>query len=142
MVDTSTTFEETEKTQAARRGTIMELELGIDTFGDATLDIEGHPLPDGQVIRNVVEEAVLADEVGLDFVGIGEHHRADFTVSAPDVVLAAVAGQTDRIRLRLLSARKITAVSPSEKTGVRAVRVTTANGGSSRAVRADRFTYK
>ena len=45
-------------------------------------------------MRNVVAEAVLADQVGLDFFGVGEHHRADFAVSAPEVVLAAIAGRT------------------------------------------------
>ena len=76
-----------------------EFQLGVDTFGDVTLDENGQPLPHAQVIRNVVAEAVLADEVGLDFIGIGEHHRPDFAVSAPDVVLAAIAGQTSRIHL-------------------------------------------
>ena len=75
------------------------LELGLDTFGDVTRGADGQPLPHAQVIRNVVAEAVLADEVGVDFIGIGEHHRADFAVSAPEVVLAAIAGQTRRIRL-------------------------------------------
>lgn len=55
------------------------------------------PLP--QVVRNVVAEGVLAEEVGLDFFGVGEHHREDFAVSAPEVVLAAIAGRTGRIRL-------------------------------------------
>ncbi len=76
-----------------------ELELGLDTFGDVTGDHGGRPLPHPQVIRNLVEEAVLADELGLDFIGVGEHHRADFAVSAPEVVLAAIAGRTSRIRL-------------------------------------------
>jgi probable LLM family oxidoreductase len=75
------------------------LELGIDTFGDVTNDADGHPLPFAQVLRNVVAEGVLADEVGLDFIGIGEHHRKDFAVSAPDVVLAAIAGRTTNIHL-------------------------------------------
>ena len=75
------------------------LELGLDTFGDVTCDGEGRLVPQAQVIRNVVAEAVLADELGLDFIGVGEHHRDDFAVSAPDVVLAAIAGQTKRIRL-------------------------------------------
>ena len=75
------------------------LQLGLDTFGDVTLDAERRLLPQAQVIRNVVAEAVLADELGLDFIGVGEHHRDDFAVSAPDVVLAAIAGQTRRIRL-------------------------------------------
>ena len=75
------------------------LELGLDTFGDVTSDATGTPLSQAQVMRNVVAEAVLADQVGLDFFAIGEHHREDFAVSAPDVVLAAIAGQTSRIRL-------------------------------------------
>jgi probable LLM family oxidoreductase len=75
------------------------IELGLDTFGDVTALETGESLPQPQVLRNVVEEAVFADQVGLDFFGVGEHHRADFAVSAPEVVLAAIAGQTKRIRL-------------------------------------------
>ncbi|MDP8921493.1 MAG: LLM class flavin-dependent oxidoreductase [Chloroflexota bacterium] len=75
------------------------LQLGLDTFGDVTYDAEGRLLPQAQVIRNVVAEAVLADELGLDFIGVGEHHRDDYAISAPEVVLAAIAGQTRRIRL-------------------------------------------
>ena len=75
------------------------LELGLDTFGDVTIDADGRPLPQSQVIRNVIDEAVLADELGIDFIGVGEHHRADFAVSAPEVLLAAIAGRTSRIRL-------------------------------------------
>ena len=59
----------------------------------------GNLLSHAEVIRNVVDEAVLADQLGIDFFGVGEHHRADFAVSAPDVVLAAIAGRTSRIRL-------------------------------------------
>jgi probable LLM family oxidoreductase len=76
-----------------------ELELGLDTFGDVTVDADGRPVPQAQVIRDVVSQAVLADELGIDFFGVGEHHRADFAVSAPEVVLAAIAGQTSAIRL-------------------------------------------
>jgi probable LLM family oxidoreductase len=75
------------------------LELGLDTFGDVTRDVDGRPLPQAQVIRHVIDEAVLADELGIDFIGLGEHHRADFAISAPDVVLAAIAGRTRRIHL-------------------------------------------
>ena len=75
------------------------IELGLDTFGDVTFDSAGKPLSQAQVLRNVVAEAVLADQVGLSFFGVGEHHRKDFAVSAPEVVLAAIAGQTSRIRL-------------------------------------------
>jgi probable LLM family oxidoreductase len=101
MVDASTTFNHVQAATGAGgdRSDMAPFELGIDTFGDVTLDGEGEPLADARVIRNVVEEGVLADQVGLDVIGIGEHHRADFAVSAPDVVLAAIAGQTDRIRL-------------------------------------------
>ena len=74
------------------------LELGLDTFGDTTFDQDGNLLPHGQVIRNVVEEAILADRVGVDFIGLGEHHRDDFAISAPDVVLGAIAARTGRIR--------------------------------------------
>ncbi len=75
------------------------LELGLDTFGDVTADAAGAAIPQPQVLRNVVAQARLADELGVDFIGIGEHHREDFAVSAPEVVLAAIAGQTERIRL-------------------------------------------
>src|SRR3954463_11711951 len=79
--------------------TNQNIELGLDTFGDVTDGPDGKPLHAAQVIRNLVEEAVLADEVGVDFIGIGEHHRADFAVSSPEMVLAAIAASTERIRL-------------------------------------------
>jgi probable LLM family oxidoreductase len=75
------------------------VELGLDTFGDVTVDLEGNPVPPGQVIRDVVEQAVLADRLGLDFFAVGEHHRDDFAISAPEVVLGAIAARTTRIRL-------------------------------------------
>ena len=75
------------------------LELGLDTFGDVTFGADGDRLPQHQVLRNVVAEGVLADQLGLAFFGVGEHHRDDFAVSAPEVVLAAIVGQTRRIRL-------------------------------------------
>ncbi|MDF0494881.1 LLM class flavin-dependent oxidoreductase [Bradyrhizobium yuanmingense] len=75
------------------------LEFGLDTFGDVTRDASGDMIPHAQVIRNVVDEAVLADELGLDFIGLGEHHRADFAISSPETVLAAIASRTKRIHL-------------------------------------------
>ncbi len=75
------------------------VEFGLDTFGDREAGLDGHPLSYAQTIRNVVEQAVLADALGLDFFGVGEHHRDDFAVSAPEVVLAAIASRTQRIRL-------------------------------------------
>jgi len=80
-------------------GASPALELGLDTFGDVTFDADGNLLPQHQVLRNVVEEGVLADRLGLAFFGVGEHHRADFAVSAPEVVLAAIAGRTENIHL-------------------------------------------
>jgi probable LLM family oxidoreductase len=75
------------------------IELGLDTFGDVTADAAGQPLSQAQVLRNVVEQAVLADQIGLHFFGVGEHHRPDFAISAPEVVLGAIAGRTSRIHL-------------------------------------------
>jgi probable LLM family oxidoreductase len=79
--------------------TTSPLELGLDTFGDVTVDDAGVARSDAQVIRDVVDEAVLADELGLSFFGVGEHHRPEFAVSSPETVLAAIAGRTRRIRL-------------------------------------------
>jgi alkanesulfonate monooxygenase SsuD/methylene tetrahydromethanopterin reductase-like flavin-dependent oxidoreductase (luciferase family) len=76
-----------------------QVELGLDTFGDVTLDADSRRLSDAAVIRNVVEEAVLADSLGVSFFGVGEHHRDDFAVSAPETVLAAIASRTSQIRL-------------------------------------------
>jgi len=77
----------------------IPLELGLDTFGDVTNGADGAPLAQAQVLRDVVEEAVLADSLGIDFIGVGEHHRADFAISSPEVLLAAIASRTRRIRL-------------------------------------------
>ena len=75
------------------------LEFGLDTFGDVTAGDDGALKSHAAVIRDLVEEAVLADRLGIDFIGVGEHHRPDFAVSAPEVVLAAIAARTQRIRL-------------------------------------------
>ena len=75
------------------------VELGIDTFGDISLGADGTMKRPDQVLRDVVEEAVVADQAGIDFIGLGEHHRPDFAISAPEIVLAAIAGRTQRIRL-------------------------------------------
>ena len=76
-----------------------QIELGLDTFGDVTVDLQGKLLHQAQVVRNVVEEGVVADQAGVDFIGIGEHHRDDFAISAPEIALAAIAARTSRIRL-------------------------------------------
>src|SRR2546427_2889173 len=75
------------------------LTFGLDTFGDVTHDEEDRPLSHAQTIRNIVEQGVLADQVGVDFFGIGEHHTDDFPLSAGDVVLGAIAARTSRIHL-------------------------------------------
>ena len=75
------------------------LEMGLDTFGDVVVDSEGRPVTQAQALRNVVAEGVFAEQVGVDCFGVGEHHRPDFAVSAPEVVLAAIAGKTQRMLL-------------------------------------------
>lgn len=75
------------------------IELGLDTFGDVSNDAQGNPKPMDQVIRDVVDEAVLADQVGIHFIGLGEHHRPDFAISAPEMLLAAIAARTSKIHL-------------------------------------------
>lgn len=77
----------------------MDIEFGLDTFGDITRDQDGELLSGAQTIRNVVAQAELADTVGVDFFGVGEHHRREFAVSSPEMVLAAIAARTERIRL-------------------------------------------
>jgi probable LLM family oxidoreductase len=76
-----------------------DLELGLDTFGDVTRDSSGALLSHAQTIRNTVDQAALADTVGLSFFGVGEHHRQEFAVSSPEIVLAAAATRTERIHL-------------------------------------------
>ncbi len=78
---------------------MSDIELGLNTFGDITVDADGRPKSHAQVLRDVVAEAELADRVGVDAFGVGEHHRSDFAISAPEVVLGAIAGRTERIRL-------------------------------------------
>jgi probable LLM family oxidoreductase len=75
------------------------LELGLDTFGDVTVGADGRALSQAEALRNVVEQGALADRLGLDFFGVGEHHRPDFSISAPEVVLAAIAARSERIHL-------------------------------------------
>jgi len=78
---------------------MTDIEFALDTFGDVTTGANGTLLPQDQVLRNVIAEGVLADQVGVDFFGLGEHHRDDFAISSPEVLLAAIAAQTSRIKL-------------------------------------------
>ena len=75
------------------------LEFGLDTFLPLTVDEAGLPISGDQVIRNTVEEAVVAEAVGIDSFNIGEHYRTEFMDSAGHVILAAIATRTERIRL-------------------------------------------
>lgn len=79
-------------------GAMPPFELGLYTFGDITPELGGSITPQ-QRLRDVVDEARLADEVGLDVFAVGEHHREDFPISVPAVVLAAIAERTAHIRL-------------------------------------------
>ena len=75
------------------------MELGIGMFGDVQIDANGKPQPAQHRLQEIIEEIKLMDEVGLDFFGIGEHHRPDYAVSVPEIVLAAAATVTRNIRL-------------------------------------------
>jgi probable LLM family oxidoreductase len=78
---------------------MKDVHFGLGTFGDVTHGPGGVPLPFADVIRNVVAEAVLADEVGVDAIILGEHHRDDFAISTPETILAGIATTTSRIIL-------------------------------------------
>ena len=78
---------------------MSEIKFGLDTFGDIQLDDSGLPVTSAQTIRNLIEQAVLADSLGINFINVGEHHRDDFAVSAPDTVLAGIATRTKEIGL-------------------------------------------
>ena len=77
----------------------MTVEFGLDSFGDVALDGQGRALSDAETVRLLVDEAVLAEEVGLDFYNIGEHYKPGQVDTAGHVILAAIAGKTNRIRL-------------------------------------------
>ena len=75
------------------------LELGLDTFGDITEAQDGSLKHEADVLRDLVEQGVLADETGIDFLGLGEHHRADFAISSPEILMSYLAARTKRIKL-------------------------------------------
>lgn len=76
------------------------MEIGLTTFVETTPDVRtGKVISHAERLREVVEEIELADAVGLDVYGVGEHHRKDYACSAPAVLLAAAATKTKRIRL-------------------------------------------
>src|SRR4026207_1607483 len=75
------------------------MELGIGMFGDLHIDKSGTIQPAGQRLKELIEEIKLMDETGLDFYGIGEHHRPDYAVSTPEIIIAAAATVTKTIKL-------------------------------------------
>ncbi|HET9028278.1 MAG TPA: LLM class flavin-dependent oxidoreductase [Trueperaceae bacterium] len=78
---------------------IADIEFGIDSFGDLPLDDHGNVVSYAKAIRATVDEAVVADQVGIDVIALGEHHRHEFSISSPETVLAGIATRTERIRL-------------------------------------------
>ncbi|MDX2642521.1 LLM class flavin-dependent oxidoreductase [Streptomyces sp. PA03-1a] len=78
---------------------MSDLEFGLDTFGDVPVDGTGAPVSHAAAIRQVLDEAVLADQIGVDVIALGEHHRPEYSVSTPETVLAGIATRTERIRL-------------------------------------------
>src|SRR5258707_3907761 len=78
---------------------MQHLEFGLDTFGDVRKDASGTRVSYATAIRQVVDEAVLADVIGVDVIALGEHHRPEFSISTPETVLAGIATRTSRIHL-------------------------------------------
>jgi probable LLM family oxidoreductase len=78
---------------------VSAIEFGIDSFGDLPRDDQGNVASYAQAIRATVEEAVVADQTGIDVIALGEHHRPEFAISSPETVLAGIAARTERIRL-------------------------------------------
>lgn len=82
-----------------RKGDMKKYEFGLDSFGDLAVDADGELMSYAESLRQVVKEAVLAETVGVDAIGLGEHHRFDFAISSPEMVLATIAGLTKTLKL-------------------------------------------
>jgi probable LLM family oxidoreductase len=78
---------------------VADLAFGLDSFGDVPVDDSGAPVTDAAAIRQVVEEAVLADQIGVDAIALGEHHRPEYSISSPETVLAGIATKTSNLKL-------------------------------------------
>ena len=78
---------------------MAEIKFGLDTFGDNQVDDNGAPISSAQTIRNLIAQGVMADSLGINSINVGEHHRDDFAVTAPDTVLAGLATVTKQITL-------------------------------------------
>lgn len=76
-----------------------KITFGLDSFGDLSTDTDGKLMTHAAAIRQVVDEAILADKLGIDAIALGEHHRSDFAISSPEMVLAGIATQTKNIQL-------------------------------------------
>ncbi len=81
------------------RDTSLNIQFGLDTFGDIPVDDNGKLFTHAEAIRQVIKEAVVADSLGVDAIALGEHHRSDFSISSPEMVLAGIATQTKTIKL-------------------------------------------
>ena len=108
------------------------VEFGLDTFGDVPQDDTGKPFSYAAAIRQVVDEAVLADELGVDVIALGEHHRPEYSVSTPETVLAGIATVTKRIKL----ASGVTVLSSDDPVRVfqRFATVDALSGGRAQAI--------
>ena len=82
-----------------KRTTQKEYTFGIDSFGDLAVDTHGTLMNHAEAIRQVVREAVLADTLGVDVIALGEHHRQEYAISSPEMVLASIASVTKNITL-------------------------------------------
>lgn len=82
-----------------KKQTAVTVQFGLDTFGDLPVDDEGKLLSHPESLRQVVKEAVLADSLGIDAIALGEHHRPEYSISSPEMVLATIAGKTKNIKL-------------------------------------------
>lgn len=85
--------------QKSAKQKLPEYLFGLDTFGDLAVGKDGKLLSHAESIRLVVEEAALADKLGVDIIALGEHHREEYSISSPEMVLAAIASKTKRIKL-------------------------------------------
>lgn len=82
-----------------KKSATTHYQFGLDSFGDLATDASGKLMSHAASIRLVVDEAVLADKLGVDIIGLGEHHRDEFAISSPEMVLAAIASKTKHITL-------------------------------------------
>ncbi|ALC06299.1 hypothetical protein CDES_09570 [Corynebacterium deserti GIMN1.010] len=78
---------------------MKNVSFGLDTFGDTTVDLVGNPVHQAQTVRDVIAEAKMAEKVGIDIFGIGEHHRPEYAISAPDIVMTAILASTEKLKV-------------------------------------------